>query len=113
MSLNGALTGAMLSTAVIPLSTWTHVAVTYDGVHITMYVNGVQSNQVSYTDNITSYLAAPCYISRSVGGGQEFPGLIDDARIYERGLAAADIMALYMYTWAACPYYYRHLAGVT
>jgi len=77
-------------TAAVPLNAWTHLALTYDGAALRLYVNGTP---VSTTD-----LAGPMASSTSalrIGGnsvwGEYFKGLIDEVRIYDRPLSAAEI----------------------
>jgi len=79
-------------TAAVPLNAWTHVALTYDGAALRLYVNGTQ---VSTTD-----LAGPMASSTNplrIGGnsvwGEYFKGLIDEVRIYNRPLAPSEIQA--------------------
>jgi hypothetical protein len=77
-------------TAAVPLNAWTHVALTYDGAALRLYVNGAL---VSTTD-----LAGPLPASTSplrIGGnsiwGEYFKGLIDEVRIYNRPLSPGEI----------------------
>ena len=41
-------------TAALPLNTWTHLAMTYDGTTLRMFVNGVQVNSLPVTGGITA-----------------------------------------------------------
>ncbi len=81
---------AVTSTTNLVVNTWTHVAFTYDGTTLRMFVNGVQ----------VSSLAGPASIIASngvlrIGGngvwGEYFRGLIDEVRIYNRALTAMEI----------------------
>ncbi len=84
------------STTDYPLNNtaWMHVAATYDGTTIRLYINGVQEG---------GDLAGPAAIttnSLAVGLGAQsdntrrFTGLLDDARIYGSALSASQIAAL-------------------
>jgi MSHA biogenesis protein MshQ len=87
----------VFSTAVPAANTWTHVAGVYDGAQIRIYVNGVLSGTVAHSGKITADSAA--YIL-NVGSWafnssnyRSFQGFIDEARVYDGALNAADIVA--------------------
>jgi chitodextrinase len=68
---------------------WTHLAATYDGATLRLYVNGVQSASVPGTGAMTSSTQP-----LRIGGNslsQWFRGRIDDVRIYNRALSASEI----------------------
>jgi hypothetical protein len=77
-------------TAAIALNTWTHVALTYDGATMRMFVNGAQVSSRAQTGSI---VVAPGALR--IGGdsvwGEYFKGLIDEVRIYNRALTATEI----------------------
>ena len=77
--------------AVLPLSTWTHVAGTYNGTTIRLYVNGVQVGTSAFTGVIGTSTGA-----LRIGGnslwGEFFQGQIDEVRIYNRALTAAELV---------------------
>jgi hypothetical protein len=77
-------------TSAVPLNTWTHLALTFDGATLRMSVNGVQVS--------SSAVAGAAVVTASalrIGGnsvwGEYFRGLIDEVRIYNRALTAAEI----------------------
>jgi len=81
----------------VPLGVWTHLAVTYDGTSIRLYVNGVLR---STTGSAGGGIAASTGALRiggntvfSIPGTEYFAGLIDEVRIYNRALSAAEITA--------------------
>jgi hypothetical protein len=72
----------VLGTSTIPIGTWTHVAATYDGEYIKVYVNGVLENALTFTDPLIASSA-----TMSIGGGingvsEYFDGKIADVRIW-------------------------------
>jgi len=82
----------LFGTAVLPVNTWTHLAATFDSSTTRLYVNGVQVASQAQT--------APLQITTAtlqVGGdayvGENFAGLIDEVRIYNRALSAAEVQA--------------------
>jgi glucose/arabinose dehydrogenase len=78
--------------AALALNTWTHLATTYDGAALRLYVNG---NQVASRAQ-TGSAAVSTGVLR-IGGNsiwsEPFRGLIDEVRIYDRALAPAEIQA--------------------
>lgn len=83
----------VVSTATVPLNTWTHIVGTYDGQIAKIYVNG-QANSVSVNKSITND-ATPIYIGRRVDGSVVNNVIIDDFRIYNRALSDSEIQQLY------------------
>jgi hypothetical protein len=79
---------------VLPLNTWTHIAVVKDGAGLRLYVNGVlraTNNSGNATGAITA-TAQPLRIGGSTVFPQEwFAGRIDDVRVYNRALSLAEI----------------------
>jgi hypothetical protein len=75
----------------LPLSTWVHMAVTFDGTDAKGYVNGVYDftkNKAGTIDTTTH----PFTIGRS--DDQYFEGIVDDTRIYSRALEPSEIAEL-------------------
>ena len=79
-------------TAVLPANTWSYLAETYDGSTVRLYVNGTQVGSVAHTGAITTSTN-----QLQIGGdslfGQYFAGMIDEVRIYNTALTAAQIQA--------------------
>jgi hypothetical protein len=76
----------------LPLATWTHISMTWDGTTLKTYVDGAE----------VASQAAPAPLITSTGqlriGGENvrngwFNGSIDEVRIYGRPLSAAEIAA--------------------
>jgi Concanavalin A-like lectin/glucanases superfamily len=85
------------SKKVLPASTWVHVAGTYDGSALRIYVNGVLDNTLAVTGH-TCVNTSPLGIgakNRTATGVVEayFDGRIDDLRVYNRALGASEIKA--------------------
>ncbi len=70
---------------------WHHMAGTFDGEELLLYVDGeaVQSLALATTINIASH--AVTLAENSQATGRYFDGMLDDARIYNRALTAAEI----------------------
>ena len=79
-------------TAPLATNTWTHLATTYDGAALKLYVNG---NLVT-TTAVTGMLATsadPLQVGGDSIFGQYFAGTIDEVRIYNNALTQAQIQA--------------------
>lgn len=89
------------STVVIPHdgATWVHVAATFDGTKLRLYINGVFDTELTAptgctaigTNNLPLTLGAQ-YNGTSVD--QFYQGSIDDVRVYNRVLSASEITEL-------------------
>src|SRR5207244_13011036 len=91
---NGTInTGGVDQTAAggtVPLNSWTHLAVTYDGATLRLYVNGIQTAAQAVTGSLLSS-TAPLRIGGDAPWGEYFSGTIDEVRVYNRALSAAEI----------------------
>jgi hydrogenase maturation factor HypE len=74
------------------LNTWTHLAATYDGATLLFYVNGVQVSSLAQTGSIVTS-SNPLQIGGDSIFGQYFQGTIDEVRVYNGVLTAAQIQA--------------------
>ena len=76
----------------IPVGSWTHLATTYDGNVLRIFVNGVQSAQLLQVGSLTTSTGA-----LRIGGNNIWPewfqGQIDEVRFYNRALTASQIQA--------------------
>ena len=77
-------------TAALPAATWTHVAATYDGTTVRLYVSGTLVGSAAASGNISAS-GSPLSIGGTAAYGEYFNGRIDDVRIYNRALSAAEI----------------------
>jgi hypothetical protein len=82
--------GALFGTGALTTNTWTHLAGTYDGITVRLYVNGVQVSSRAQTGPI-AVSANPLQIGGDSVYGQYFQGSIDEVRVYNRALSAAEI----------------------
>ena len=81
------------SNASIPLNTWTHVAVTYDGSSIRHYINGALDRTTGASCSVTNTNSRPIRVGANGAGVENFNGLIDDLRVYNRVLSASEVRA--------------------
>ncbi|MDO8408322.1 MAG: LamG domain-containing protein, partial [bacterium] len=74
--------------------TWYHIVATWNGTNQKVYVNGTLNVSVSQTQTMTAGTG------QRIGGDgvfstRTFPGSIDDVRVYNRALSAAEVLQLY------------------
>jgi hypothetical protein len=76
--------------------TWYHGAVTYDGANILLYLNGSEVGRAATTGLLDTDPTVPAQLGRNTGGSlaNQWDGLLDDVRLYNRALSAAEIAAL-------------------
>jgi hypothetical protein len=77
----------------LPVNTWTHLAVTYNGSTLTFYRDGV-----AVATSSASGTLSPTTGVLQIGGsqfGEYFKGLIDEVRIYNKALSATEIQTAY------------------
>ena len=74
------------------LDTWTHLATTFDGTQLRIYVNGVQVGSRTVLGNIVAS-AGPLRFGGNSVWGEYFNGLIDEIRLYDGALTQAEIQA--------------------
>jgi chitodextrinase len=88
---NGNTATLVASSGNLPVGTWYHAAATYDGANMRLYVNGVEVGSLVKTGALTTSSSASVNIGRNPDGSNYMSGVIDDVRIYNRGLTSAEI----------------------
>ena len=79
-------------TGALAANVWTYLAETYDGTTLRLYVNGTQVASTAHTGAIASS-TSPLQIGGDSLYGQYFAGLIDEVRVYNTALTAAQIQS--------------------
>jgi hypothetical protein len=84
---------------VIPADTWKHVAVVFAGTTCTLYVDGAAVASNPAMTLLPESLNAPLmenanYLGRG-NAGNYLQGTLDDFRVYNKGLSAAEVTALF------------------
>jgi len=92
MSLGGVTWIECVADSVLTLNTWQHVAATYNGSAIILYVNGVQVASQSATGNIVNVNRELCIGTTGVSGNMGLmKGLIDEIRIWNVARSESEI----------------------
>jgi hypothetical protein len=73
--------------------TWHHLAMTYDGATMAVYLDGVSQGTTPASGNIE--YNGNGFSSFAIGGGNPWAGRLADLRLYGRGLSAGEIIQLY------------------
>jgi len=79
-----------------PAGEWTHLAASYDGSMIRVYFNGAVVGETAFSGKM-DVSTGPLFIGNKwskAPAGDEFNGMMDDVRIYNRALSASEIIAL-------------------
>ncbi|MEM8944055.1 MAG: LamG domain-containing protein [Planctomycetota bacterium] len=81
-------------------SDWTHLVSVYNGTQWQLFVNGVLADTQTTSQGAVNVSGRWGIGSPSSHSNRFFDGLIDDVRIYSRGLTEADVDALFIEGWA-------------
>ena len=78
----------------IPAGSWSHLVATYDGTNLNAYLNGVLASSAASAKPTASVI--PLYIgSDGTISGRYLNGAVEDVRIWNRALSAAEVLGLY------------------
>lgn len=77
----------------VPADTWTHIAATYDGSSLNLYVNGALVGSTSYT--LSGENNDPLKIGSSGTCAGDWNGLIDEVEIYNTALSDVEIKDIF------------------
>lgn len=89
------------ASATVSAGQWYHVAGTYDGVNMRLYVNGAQVGSLAKSGNITletgkEVLLGGSQVDTSTSvAGLLFDGYVDEVRLHRRALSASEVQALF------------------
>jgi len=75
------------------ITEWNHIVMTYDGVNITGYLNGVQASQVAYSAALTGLGNA--FQVNKLGSETGGAVTIDEVAIWSRAVSGVEVAAMY------------------
>jgi hypothetical protein len=76
----------------LPVNVWTHLAATYDGTRLRLFVNGVEVGNRNVSGTIRAS-SGPLRVGGNTIRADFFAGRLDEVRVYARALSAAEIRA--------------------
>ncbi len=79
----------------VPVGTWAHLAVSYDGRTLRLYRDGEPIAETGASGAIAPCAAGSALGSNPAGNGDLLAGALDDVHLYSRALSAAEIETLY------------------
>jgi hypothetical protein len=86
---------SVVGTTTLTTGTYVHVAGTFDGADLRVYVNGTLDGTTNVGSATTPTNALPLHIgSDSTGSGSLFAGQIDEVELFNRALSQGDIQSL-------------------
>jgi hypothetical protein len=80
----------VVGTSALALNAWSHLAATYDGSSLRLYVNGVLVQSLAVSGAIPTSTGV-LHLGGNAVWGERFAGLLDDVRIYNRALTGTQI----------------------
>lgn len=88
---NGAVeTWPFHSLAQVALDKWHHITCVYDGAEAIIYINGELDSKKEF-NGVLEYNGENFWMGARKVGGLPFKGLLDELRIYNRGLSQAEV----------------------
>ena len=74
---------------------WWYVTMVHDGANDIIYVNGQQVKIKPVNTKLNSTARKLCFGNNPIEGGQYFQGALDNVKIYNKALTAAEILKLF------------------
>ena len=87
---NGSSFRVLVSTATLAVNQFYHLACTWNGTTLALYVNGIPDSSVAQALTPAGN-TAPLSIGQFGGNSDRFSGVIDEVRLYNRALSATEI----------------------
>lgn len=78
----------------LSINAWHHVAVTWDGSEIRLYLNGVSDMSPAARSTTLGTDTRAVYLGGRIGNTDISTGIVDDVRFYNRALTAAEVAAI-------------------
>lgn len=92
---NGTVAASVTASAALPPAGWVHLAATWDGTTITLYVNGISQGTAALSGSMAAGAANIGIGYDPAYSGDYVSGLIQQCAVYSTALSAARILAHY------------------
>jgi len=79
----------------VPVGAWSHVAATFDGTTVRLYLNGTEVGTIPRSGSLTATTNA-LYLGCYDGSAFYLAGGLDEVAVYDRALSAAEVQAIYV-----------------
>jgi hypothetical protein len=89
---SGSWSELISATNTLTLNTWQHVAGTYDGSYLRLYVNGNAVDSMAANINISNS-SSTLFIGDNGSGARYFPGTVDEVRIWNIARTRSELQA--------------------
>ena len=87
---NGSSAILLTSTSTLAVNTFYHLACTWSGSTVSLYINGALNTSVAQSITPAGN-TSPLYIGQFGGNADRFSGVIDEVRIYNRALTLTQV----------------------
>lgn len=84
-----------VATQPLPTDSFFHAAGVYDGVNVSLYVNGQRVASKVASAMVASLMNAPLRLGGDSDGENNFDGVIDETRIYNRALSDSELLEIF------------------
>lgn len=84
----------VVSPSGLPLNTWTHVAGTYNGTTLTIYINGVNVGSTNSSGGPVMTTTGDLWIGENIANSTNWNGMIDEPSVYNRSLSQTEIQSI-------------------
>lgn len=93
---NGTTQTLIASNGALAAGQWTHVAATYDGEFMKLYLDGVEIAAKAASGNISTNSSVPVWIGANplTASRKPWNGQIDEVRVYSRALSGPELLSL-------------------
>jgi hypothetical protein len=89
----GSFTTPVYGPNILPTNAWTHLAATYDGSQINLYVNGVLAATQPENDPVADGVGELMIGGNATVSGKTFNGIIDEVLLFNRALTQSEIQS--------------------